>query len=52
MERGENRDRLQDYYNEFAYIRQPKLFIILEMIANDKDTNEEVDLPYVRFRFR
>jgi hypothetical protein len=24
----------------------------LEIIANDKDTDEEVDLPYVRFRFR
>jgi ubiquitin-activating enzyme E1 len=29
-----------------------QLFIILEIIANDKDTDEEVDLPYVRFRFR
>jgi ubiquitin-activating enzyme E1 len=29
-----------------------QLFIILEIIANDKDTDEEVDLPYVKFRFR
>lgn len=29
-----------------------QLFIILELIANDKDTDEEVDLPYVKFRFR
>ena len=29
-----------------------QLFIILEVIANDVDTDEEVELPYVRFRFR
>lgn len=29
-----------------------QLFIILEVIANDKDTDEEVELPYIRFRFR
>ena len=29
-----------------------QLFIILELIANDKDTDEEVDIPYVKFRFR
>eukprot|EP00980_Cylindrotheca_fusiformis_P002385 scaffold558_cov111-Cylindrotheca_fusiformis.AAC.3 len=29
-----------------------QLFIILEVIANDKDTDEEVELPYVKFRFR
>jgi len=29
-----------------------QLFIILEVIANDKDTDEEVDLPYIKFRFR
>lgn len=29
-----------------------QLFIILELIANDKDTDEEVDLPYVKFRFK
>ena len=29
-----------------------QLFITLEVIANDKDTDEEVELPYVRFRFR
>lgn len=29
-----------------------QLFIILELIANDKDTDEEVELPYVKFRFR
>mmetsp|Transcript_15256 Transcript_15256/g.42239 ORF Transcript_15256/g.42239 Transcript_15256/m.42239 type:complete len:1050 (+) Transcript_15256:121-3270(+) len=28
-----------------------QLFIILEVIANDKETDEEVDLPYVKFRF-
>lgn len=27
-----------------------QLFIILEVIANDKDTDEEVDLPYIKFR--
>jgi len=29
-----------------------QLFIILELIANDLDTDEEVDIPYVKFRFR
>jgi len=29
-----------------------QLFIILELIANDLDTGEEVDIPYVKFRFR
>jgi len=29
-----------------------QLFIILEVIANDKDTDEECDLPYIKFRFR
>jgi len=29
-----------------------QLFIILEVIANDLDTDEEVELPYVKFRFR
>ncbi|CAB9502135.1 Ubiquitin-activating enzyme E1 1 [Seminavis robusta] len=29
-----------------------QLFIILEVIANDKETDEEVELPYIRFRFR
>jgi len=29
-----------------------QLFIILELIANDKDTDEEVELPYIKFRFR
>lgn len=29
-----------------------QLFIILEVIANDKDTDEEVELPYIKFRFR
>jgi ubiquitin-activating enzyme E1 len=29
-----------------------QLFIVLEVIANDKDTDEEVDLPYIKFRFR
>jgi hypothetical protein len=24
----------------------------LEVIANDKDTDEEVELPYIKFRFR
>eukprot|EP00533_Pseudo-nitzschia_delicatissima_P000361 CAMPEP_0116082952 /NCGR_PEP_ID=MMETSP0327-20121206/3005_1 /TAXON_ID=44447 /ORGANISM="Pseudo-nitzschia delicatissima, Strain B596" /LENGTH=1052 /DNA_ID=CAMNT_0003573789 /DNA_START=54 /DNA_END=3212 /DNA_ORIENTATION=- len=27
-----------------------QLFIILEVIANDKDTDDEVDLPYIKFR--
>ncbi len=29
-----------------------QLFITLEVIANDKDTDEEVELPYIKFRFR
>jgi ubiquitin-activating enzyme E1 len=29
-----------------------QLFIILEVIANEKDTDEEVELPYIKFRFR
>eukprot|EP00978_Attheya_sp_CCMP212_P008578 scaffold20176_cov62-Attheya_sp.AAC.2 len=29
-----------------------QLFIILELIANDLETDEEVELPYVKFRFR
>lgn len=29
-----------------------QLFIILEVIANEKITDEEVDLPYIKFRFR
>jgi ubiquitin-activating enzyme E1 len=29
-----------------------QLFIILEIIANDKETDEEVELPYIKFRFR
>jgi ubiquitin-activating enzyme E1 len=29
-----------------------QLFIVLEVIANNKDTDEEVELPYIRFRFR
>ena len=29
-----------------------QLFIILEVIANDLDTDEEVELPYMKFRFR
>merc|ERR1712038_54930 len=29
-----------------------QLFIILELIANDIDTDEEVEIPYVKFRFR
>jgi ubiquitin-activating enzyme E1 len=29
-----------------------QLFIILEVIANNKDTDEEVELPYIKFRFR
>lgn len=27
-----------------------QLFIILEVIANDKETDDEVDLPYIKFR--
>lgn len=29
-----------------------QLFIVLEIIANDTETDEEVELPYVKFRFR
>lgn len=29
---------------------ESQLFIILEVIANDKDTDDEVDLPYIKFR--
>eukprot|EP00557_Chaetoceros_sp_GSL56_P003823 CAMPEP_0176498632 /NCGR_PEP_ID=MMETSP0200_2-20121128/12437_1 /TAXON_ID=947934 /ORGANISM="Chaetoceros sp., Strain GSL56" /LENGTH=1064 /DNA_ID=CAMNT_0017896877 /DNA_START=63 /DNA_END=3257 /DNA_ORIENTATION=+ len=29
-----------------------QLFIILELIANDLETDEEVEIPYVKFRFR
>ena len=29
-----------------------QLFIILEVIANDLTTDEEVELPYIKFRFR
>jgi ubiquitin-activating enzyme E1 len=29
-----------------------QLFLIFEIIANDIDTDEEVELPYVKFRFR
>lgn len=29
-----------------------QLFIVLEVIANDKGTDEEVELPYIKFRFR
>ena len=29
-----------------------QLFIIFELIANDIDTDEEVEIPYVKFRFR
>lgn len=29
-----------------------QLFIILEIIANDLDTDEEVEIPYIKFRFR
>lgn len=29
-----------------------QLFLTLEVIANDKDTDEEVELPYIKFRFR
>merc|ERR1712154_372512 len=29
-----------------------QLYIILEVIANDLDTDEEVEIPYVKFRFR
>eukprot|EP00529_Nitzschia_sp_RCC80_P003907 CAMPEP_0113454200 /NCGR_PEP_ID=MMETSP0014_2-20120614/7742_1 /TAXON_ID=2857 /ORGANISM="Nitzschia sp." /LENGTH=1060 /DNA_ID=CAMNT_0000345601 /DNA_START=215 /DNA_END=3397 /DNA_ORIENTATION=+ /assembly_acc=CAM_ASM_000159 len=29
-----------------------QLFIVLEVIANDKETDEEVELPYIKFRFR
>ena len=29
-----------------------QLFLTLEVIANDKDTDEEVELPYIKFRFQ
>jgi len=29
-----------------------QLFIIFEMIANDLTTEEEVDIPYIKYRFR
>lgn len=29
-----------------------QLFIILEVIANETETDEEVELPYIKFRFR
>lgn len=29
-----------------------QLFIILEVIANDVDTDDEVEIPYIKFRFR
>ena len=29
-----------------------QLFIILKLIENDIDIDEEVEIPYVRFRFR
>lgn len=29
-----------------------QLFIILEIIANDTETDEEVDLPYIKFRYQ
>jgi len=29
-----------------------QLFIILEVIANDKETDEDVDLPYIKFRYQ
>jgi ubiquitin-activating enzyme E1 len=29
-----------------------QLFIILEVIANDTETDDEVEIPYIKFRFR
>jgi len=29
-----------------------QLFLVLEVMANDLDTGDEVELPYVKFRFR
>jgi len=29
-----------------------QLFLILEVIANEKDSDDEVELPYIRYRFR
>jgi ubiquitin-activating enzyme E1 len=29
-----------------------QLFLTMEVIANDKDTDDEVELPYIKFRFR
>jgi len=31
---------------------QNQLYIILEVIANEKETDEEVELPYIKFKFR
>merc|ERR1712232_533753 len=29
-----------------------QIFIILEVIANDLDSGEEIEIPYIKFRFR
>ena len=29
-----------------------QLFLVLEVMGDDRDTDEEVDLPYCKFRFR
>ena len=29
-----------------------QLFLTMEVIANDKDTDDEAELPYIKFRFR
>jgi len=46
--------RMTDVINSITKKDFPpnQLFIILEVIANDKDTDEEVELPYIKFRFR
>ena len=34
------------------YLPDNQLFLIFEIIANDIDTDEEVELPNIKFRFR
>ena len=34
------------------YLPDNQLFLIFEIIANDIDTDEEMELPYIKFRFR
>jgi len=34
------------------YLPDNHLFLIFEIVANDIDTDEEVELPNIKFRFR